>query len=94
VDASGGAGGAGGSGGRGGRGGSGGTGFPPGFSGQDGRDGYNGHASSGGPAGTIIVSIDNQAQPYLSKLQLINKNGSGAPGPMHEIRIETVAPIW
>jgi hypothetical protein len=94
VDASGGAGGAGGSGGRGGRGGSGGSGFPPGFSGQDGRDGYNGHAGSDGPAGTIIVSVDNQAAPYLNKLQPINKNGSGAPGPKPEIRIETVAPIW
>ena len=94
VNASGGAGGAGGSGGRGGRGGSGGNGFPPGFSGQDGRDGFDGHAGSDGAAGTIIVSVDSQAQPYLSKLQLINKNGGGAPGPKPEIRIETVAPIW
>jgi hypothetical protein len=94
VNASGGAGGAGGSGGRGGRGGSGGSGFPPGFSGQDGRDGFNGHAGSDGPAGSIIVSVDNQAQPYLSKLQLIHKNGGGAPGPRPEIRIETVGPIW
>jgi hypothetical protein len=94
VNASGGAGGAGGSGGRGGRGGSGGNGFPPGFSGQDGRDGFDGHAGSDGAAGTIIVSVDSQAQPYLSKLQLINKNGGGAPGPKPQILIETVAPIW
>jgi hypothetical protein len=94
VNASGGAGGAGGSGGRGGRGGSGGSGFPPGFSGQDGRAGFDGHAGSDGAAGAIVVSVDSQAQPYLSKLQLINKNGGGAPGPKPEIRIETVAPIW
>jgi hypothetical protein len=94
VNASGGAGGAGGSGGRGGRGGSGGNGFPPGFSGQDGRDGFDGHAGSDGAAGIIIVSVDSQAQPYLSKLQLINKNGGGAPGPKPQILIETVAPIW
>ena len=73
VDASGGAGGAGESGGRGGRGGSDGSGFPPGFSGQDGQDGFNGHAGADGAAGTIVVSVDSQAQPYLSKLQLINK---------------------
>jgi hypothetical protein len=94
IDASGGAGGAGGSGGRGGRGGSGGSGFPPGLSGQDGRDGFSGHAGADGAAGSIVVSVDSQAQPYLSKLQLINKNGGGAPGPKPEIRIETVAPIW
>jgi hypothetical protein len=94
VNASGGAGGAGGSGGRGGRGGSGGSGFPPGFSGQNGRDGFDGHAGADGVAGTIIVSVGSQAQPYLSKLQLINKSGGGAPGPKPEIRIETVAPIW
>jgi hypothetical protein len=94
VDASGGAGGAGGSGGRGGRGGSGGSGFPPGLSGQDGRDGFNGHAGADGAAGSIVVSVDSQAQPYLSKLQLINKSGGGVPGPKPEIRIETVAPIW
>src|ERR1700722_12643465 len=94
VNASGGAGGAGESGGRGGRGGSGGSGFPPGFSGQDGRDGFDGHAGADGAAGTIVVSVDSQAQPYLSKLQLINKNGGGAPGPKPEIRVETVAPLW
>jgi hypothetical protein len=94
VNASGGAGGAGGSGGRGGRGGSGGSGFPQGFSGQNGRDGSNGHAGSDGAAGTIIVAVDSQAQPYLSTLQLINENGNGAPGPKPEIRIETVPPIW
>ena len=70
------------------------VGFPPGFSGQDGRDGFNGHAGSNGAAGSIVVSLDSQAQPFLSKLHLINMSGGGAPGPKPEIRIETVAPIW
>jgi len=94
VNASGGAGGAGGSGGRGGQGGTGGNGFPPGFSGQNGRDGFDGHAGADGAAGTIVVSVDSQAQPYLDKLQLINKSGGGVPGPKPEIRVEAVAPIW
>ena len=94
VNASGGAGGPGGSGGRGGQGGSGGNGFPPGFSGQNGRDGMDGHPGAEGAAGTILVSVDTQAQPYLNKLQLINKNGSGAAGPKPEIRVEAVAPLW
>jgi hypothetical protein len=94
VNASGGAGGDGGSGGRGGQGGSGGTGFPPGFSGQNGRDGMDGHPGAVGAAGTILVSVDAQAQPYLNKLQLINKSGGGVPGPKPESRIEAVAPLW
>jgi hypothetical protein len=94
VNASGGAGGAGGSGGRGGQGGSGGNGFPPGFSGQNGRDGSDGHPGADGAGGTILVSVDAQAQPYLNKLQLINKTGGGVPGPKPEIRVEPVAPIW
>lgn len=94
VNANGGAGGAGGTGGRGGQGGSGGSGFPPGFSGQNGQDGMNGHPGADGAAGTIIVSVDSQAQPFLDKLQLVNKNGDGRPGPKPEIRVETVAPLW
>jgi hypothetical protein len=94
VNANGGAGGVGGSGGRGGQGGSGGNGFPPGFSGQNGRDGSDGHPGADGAAGTIIVSVDSQAQPYLNKLQLINKTGGGVPGPKPEIRVEAVAQLW
>lgn len=94
VNASGGAGGAGGSGGRGGQGGSGGNGFPAGFSGQDGRNGFDGLAGPDGAAGNIVVSVDSQAQPYLDKLQMIDKNGGGTPGPKPEIRIEPVAPLW
>jgi hypothetical protein len=94
VNASGGSGGARGWGGRGGQGGSGGNGLPPGFSGQNGQNGLDGHAGADGAAGRIVVSVDSQAQPYLKKLQLINKTGGGTPGPMPEIRVEAVAPIW
>ena len=94
VNASGGAGGAGGSGGLGGQGGSGGNGFPPGFSGQNGRDGSDGHAGADGAAGTILVSVDAKAQPYLNKVQLINKTGGGAAGPKPEIRVEAVERLW
>jgi hypothetical protein len=94
VDANGGPGGAGGSGGRGGRGGSGGSGFPAGLAGQDGRSGFDGHAGPDGAAGTIVVSIDQRAQPYFDRLHLSNKTGSGRTGPTPEVRIESVAPIW
>jgi hypothetical protein len=73
---------------------SGGTGFPPGFSGQNGWDGLDGHAGADGAAGSIVVSVDSQAQAYLNKLQLINNSGAGRLGPAPEIRIEAVAPIW
>jgi hypothetical protein len=94
IDANGGGGGTGGSGGRGGQGGSGGTGFPNGFSGQAGRDGSSGRAGSNGAAGTIIVSVDPAAHPYLDKLRFSNKDGGGAPGPAPEVRIEPVPALW
>jgi hypothetical protein len=94
VDADGGPGGAGGSGGRGGRGGSGGSGFPTGFSGHDGRNGFDGHAGPDGAAGTIVVSVDPAAQPFLGVLHLSNRSGSGRAGPAPEILVEPVPPIW
>jgi hypothetical protein len=94
VNADGGPGGAAGSGGRGGRGGSGGSGFPPGLSGQDGRNGFDGHAGTDGAAGTIVVSVDPAAQPFLGRLRLSNKSGGGHAGPAPEIRVEPVPPIW
>jgi hypothetical protein len=93
VNADGGPGGAGGSGGRGGSGGSGGSGFPAGLSGQDGRNGSDGHAGSDGAAGTITVSVDPAAQPFLGTLHLSNKSG-GRAGPAPEIRVEPVPSIW
>jgi hypothetical protein len=59
-----------------------------------GAGGTDGHAGAGGAAGTIVVSVDPQAQPYLSKLQFINKDGGGAPGLTPEIRVEPVPPLW
>jgi len=52
----------------------------------NGRDGSDGHPRADGAAGTII-SVDSQAQPYLNKLQLINKTGGGAAEPKPEIRV-------
>jgi len=94
VDANGGAGGRGGSGGRGGRGGAGGSGSPPGMPGLDGRNGMDGRNGQDGAAGTIVVSVDPQAEAYLGLLQLTNKNGGGTPGRPPEIRVEPVPPIW
>lgn len=94
VMANGGPGGRGGSGGRGGRGGSGGNGSPPGPSGMDGAPGSDGRPGSGGAAGTIAVSVDPEAQRYLSSVTLINRTGSGSPGPQPEIRVEPVSALW
>jgi hypothetical protein len=85
LDANGGSGGAAGSGGRGGRGGSGGFGTPSGFSGSSGRDGFDGHRGSDGAPGTILVSVDPQAQPYLNKFKF-------SPAP--KIQVQSVAPLW
>jgi hypothetical protein len=94
VDANGGSGGNGGAGGRGGRGGSGGSGFPPGSSGRDGLNGADGHAGMGGAAGTITVSIDPQAQPFLDRLHLSSRSGDGSGARPPQIRVEPVPPIW
>jgi hypothetical protein len=94
VDANGGPGGAGGAGGRGGAGGSGGMGNPNGMSGSNGMDGRSGSAGPGGAAGTIVVSVDPRAQPFLDRLHLSNRNGDGVPGPAPQILTQTVAPLW
>jgi hypothetical protein len=93
-DGSGGRGGPGGSGGKGGRGGGGGNGFPPGTSGSDGRSGFDGSAGAGGAAGSIILSVDSQAMPFLGHFLLISRSGDGRDGPSPEIRMEPVAAIW
>jgi hypothetical protein len=85
IDANGGKGGAGGSGGRGGAGGSGGFGTPNGFSGQAGRDGSDGHPGLDGKPGTIDVSVDPQAQPYMKALTF---------SPHAKIQVEAVPPPW
>src|SRR5271169_2211590 len=89
VTADGGPGGSGGRGGRGGRGGTGGTGTPNGSSGRDGSDGRNGWDGPQGRGGSITVTYDPQAKPFLGTIHLSNKNG-----PPPAFREEPVAPLW
>ena len=89
VKADGGPGGSGGRGGRGGAGGSGGIGSPSGSSGNSGSDGRNGFDGSPGRAGSITVTYDPQAKPYLTAIRLSNKGGP--PPVFHEA---SVAPLW
>jgi hypothetical protein len=94
VTTDGGRGGRGGQGGRGGRGGSGGSGFPPGFAGSDGRRGSDGRDGAGGAAGTIQISVDPAAQPFLKCITWSNRSGDGLPGPSPTITVEPIAPLW
>jgi hypothetical protein len=89
VRADGGPGGSGGRGGRGGQGGSGGIGTPSGSSGSSGSDGRNGYDGSPGRGGSITVTYDPQAKPYLATIHLSNQGG---PKPV--FNEETVAPLW
>jgi hypothetical protein len=91
VDANGGAGGAGGEGGAGGKGGAAGQGY---IAGADGPPGNPGRPGRGGAAGTIVVSVDPQAKPFLDKLRLSNHDGNGGTGDAPEIRVEPVSAIW
>jgi hypothetical protein len=89
VKADGGPGGSGGRGGRGGQGGSGGIGSPSGSSGMAGSDGRSGFDGSPGRGGSITVTYDPQAKPYLSTIRLSNKGG---PPPVFSE--EPVAALW
>ncbi|MGA7917352.1 MAG: hypothetical protein WCA00_19115 [Candidatus Acidiferrales bacterium] len=89
VTADGGRGGSGGRGGRGGAGGSGGMGSPSGNSGSAGSDGRNGFDGSPGKGGSVTVTYDPQAKPYLTSLRLSNKGG---PAPVFEEA--PVAALW
>jgi hypothetical protein len=89
VTANGSPGGSGGRGGRGGHGGSGGMGTPSGNSGRDGSDGRSGSDGSPGRAGSITVTYDPQAKPYLTAIHLSNQGG---PKPV--FNEEPVAPLW
>ncbi len=89
VNADGGQGGSGGRGGRGGHGGIGGSGSPSGSNGRDGSDGQNGMDGSAGRGGSITVTYDPQAAPFLSLLHLSNSNG---PKPVFQE--QPVAPLW
>ena len=89
VKADGGAAGSGGQGGRGGRGGSGGMGTPSGSNGSDGASGRNGFEGSPGRGGSITVTYDPQAKPFLTAIHLSNRYG---PAPV--FNEEPVAPLW
>jgi hypothetical protein len=89
VRADGGAGGSGGRGGRGGHGGSGGMGSPSGSSGNSGSDGRSGSDGPPGSGGSITVTYDPQAKPYLAAIRLSNQGG---PAPVFEE--EPVASLW
>ena len=89
VLAKGGAGGSGGRGGRGGAAGSGGICTPNGNSGLAGQDGRNGFDGSPGRGGSISLTYDPQAKPYLAILHLSNR---GAPAPV--FNEAPVAPLW
>lgn len=89
VKADGGPGGSGGKGGRGGRGGSGGMGTPSGNSGSNGSDGRSGWDGSPGKGGSITVTYDPQAKPFLSAIRLSNKGG---PPPV--FKEEPVVALW
>jgi hypothetical protein len=89
VKADGGQGGSGGRGGRGGRGGSGGVGSPNGSDGTAGSDGRNGSDGSPGRGGSVTVTYDPQAKPYLAVIHLSNQGG---PKPVFQE--EAVAPLW
>jgi hypothetical protein len=94
VKAEGGAGGSGGRGGRGGRGGSGGMGSPDGSSGSDGLSGQDGMAGSAGKPGSITVTYDPQAKPYIGALVFPHRDGRFRSGPLPVFREEEVPPLW
>ena len=94
ILANGGRGGRGGSGGRGGHGGAGGDGFPPGPGGADGIAGFDGRPGANAAAGTLTVSVDPDAQPYLACLNFTNRDGAGVAGPAPFIKVESVADAW
>jgi hypothetical protein len=89
IHADGGAGGSGGHGGRGGRGGLGGMGSPSGNSGRDGSDGRSGWDGPSGRGGSITVTYDPQAKPFLGVIHLSN---NGGPPPV--FNEAAVAPLW
>jgi hypothetical protein len=94
IMANGGAGGRGGAGGKAGRGGRGGVGSPNGLDGLDGRPGWDGRAGGDGAGGTITLSVDPAAQPFLKCVSWSNHSGAGLPGPPPNITVEPVAELW
>jgi hypothetical protein len=73
----------------GGPGGSGGMGTPSGSNGSDGASGRNGFDGSPGRGGSITVTYDPLAKPFLTAIHLSNQRG---PAPV--FREEPLAPLW
>jgi hypothetical protein len=94
ILADGGAGGSGGRGGTGGHGGAGGAGSPNGLAGNDGIPGSNGFDGLAGAAGTIAITVDPAAQPYLKALTWSNRSGNGVPGPQPTITTAPLTSLW
>jgi hypothetical protein len=94
ITTNGGSGGRGGTGGRGGRGGRGGNGSPSGFDGHDGLPGRDGHPGRDGAAGTIAMSVDPAAEPFLSCISWSNHNGGVGSGSPPKINVGPVAALW
>src|SRR3569833_785085 len=92
IVSNGGSGGHGGHGGRAGRGGSGGIGSPNGTSGTVGIPGSDGLAGCDGLAGSIILSVDPDAQQYMKCISWLNRGRAG-PG-IERTTIEPVAELW
>jgi hypothetical protein len=64
-------------------------GTPSGSSGLSGADGRNGFDGSPGRGGSITVTYDPQAKPFLATIRLSNQSG---PKPV--FNEEAVAPLW
>lgn len=64
-------------------------GTPSGNSGSSGSDGRNGFDGSPGKGGSITVTYDPQAKPYLNAIHLSNQGG---PPPVFQEA--PVAPLW
>jgi hypothetical protein len=64
-------------------------GTPSGSNGSSGSDGRNGFDGSPGKGGSITVTYDPQAKPFLALIHLSNKGG---PPPV--FKEEHVAPLW
>ena len=94
ITARGGTGGDGGRGGTGGRGGSGGSGSPTGSTGMSGHDGFGGSPGRSGAAGTITLTVDPAAAPWLDRVHIKNVDGDGRAGPPPAITIAPVPSPW
>ncbi len=64
------------------------------MAGHDGLNGHDGSLGAPGAAGTILVSVDPEADVYLDHLRLSNKDGNGRQGPAAVVRVEPVPALW